>query len=144
MTRLCVNQSSCPSPYLYADNFSRQCVTNCPQSQNTFGDITTNACVSDCPWTTTTDYYTYRDPSTQNCVTQCPLNPSYYRYNVTPPRCISTCPFPYFAVESTRMCDFSCPNNFYQDPVSRKCVSKCPQDPNPTYYYSNTSDTYCV
>ena len=30
LTRLCVNQSNCPSPYIYADNYSRQCVTQCP------------------------------------------------------------------------------------------------------------------
>lgn len=40
VTRLCVNKSSCSNPYVYADNFSRQCVTLCPQSQNTFGSIT--------------------------------------------------------------------------------------------------------
>ena len=40
VSRLCVNKTSCPSPYLYADGFSRQCVTLCPQSQNTYGSPT--------------------------------------------------------------------------------------------------------
>lgn len=98
LNRLCVVQTSCPAPYLFADNYTRQCVTRCPESQNTFGDISTNACVADCPWNTTSNYYTYRDPSTQSCVTACPSNPSYYRYNGTIAICTSGCPAPYFAV----------------------------------------------
>lgn len=79
LDRLCVTKENCPSPYIYADNFSRECVTKCPESENTFGDSSTNACVSSCPWSSS--LYSYKDPSTQTCVTACPSNPSSYRYN---------------------------------------------------------------
>lgn len=42
------------------------------------------------------------------------------------------------------MCELTCPPNFYQNEVTRKCVSTCLQDPLPTYYYENTTDTYCL
>jgi len=101
VTRLCVVKTSCTSPYIYADDFSRQCVTLCPQSQSTFGDSTANYCNTSCPWTA--GAYYFRDPSTQTCVQTCPTNPSYFADNTTK-SCVLTCPNTYYAVISTRTC----------------------------------------
>lgn len=126
-------KSNCPSPYIYADDFSRQCVTMCPASQNTWGDAGNNFCSSTCPWVA--GNYLYKDPSTQKCVSTCPVNPSLYKDNGTQ-FCVSYCSSPNFAVDATRECLPSCPNNFFQDTVTRKCVSDCPTDPVPTYFYA--------
>jgi len=104
VSRLCVVASSCSSPYVYADNFTRQCVIQCPSSQNTYGDLGTNACVSNCPWVV--GNYLWKDPSTQTCVATCPLNPTLFADNTTK-SCVYTCPSSpsnYYAVYATRTC----------------------------------------
>ncbi len=95
LTRLCVLKTGCPSPYIYADDFLRQCVTKCPASQNTFGDAGNNYCTLTCPWAV--GNYLYKDPSNQKCVASCPVNPSLYRNNGTQ-SCVSFCVSPNFAV----------------------------------------------
>lgn len=143
VSRLCVVKNSCPSPYSYADDYSRQCVTQCPESQGTFGDLTNHYCNTTCPWDVSPGYY-FKDPSTQKCVTACPSNPSYFADNSTH-ECVLICPSLSFAVVGSRSCEPSCPNNFYKDTVSRACVSTCPTDPVNTFYYAvNSSSSSCV
>lgn len=101
VTRLCVTKANCLSPYLYADDYSRQCVTQCPESQNTYGDTINHYCDTSCPWNATGFYF--KDPSTQTCVLTCPSNPSTFGDNTTF-TCVQTCPDTYFAVVSTRTC----------------------------------------
>ena len=134
--RKCVAKSSCTSPYIYADDHSRQCVTFCPESQSTYGVSAENYCNSSCPWTA--GNYQFKDPSTQTCVTSCPINPSLYAHNATF-TCVSVCPGAYLAVDSTRTCEMSCPNNFFRDNTSKRCVSSCPIDPVVTYYYAHNT-----
>lgn len=95
MNRICITKNNCPSPYIYADDFSRQCVTKCPASQNTFGDAGNNSCNLNCPWAL--GNYLYKDPSTQKCVSSCPVNPSLYKDNGTK-SCVSICNNTSFAV----------------------------------------------
>lgn len=105
INQLCVVKSSCTAPFIYADDYSRQCVTLCPASQNTFGDATNNYCTLTCPWGPT--LYQFRDPSTQTCVSNCPIDPSLYADNSTF-NCVSSCPtvnsVAYYAVDATRTC----------------------------------------
>lgn len=101
ISRLCLTKANCAAPYIYADDYSRQCVTQCPQSQNTFGVNSTNFCDAACPWGPT--LYHFRDPSTQTCVQKCPINPSLYADNTTF-TCVQTCPPNYYAVDATRTC----------------------------------------
>ena len=138
LTRLCVTKANCPSPYIYADNHTRTCVSLCPSSQSYYADSLNLACVTNCPWNNPVNYYTYKDPSTQRCVTSCPSNPSYFR-DTTTQTCVNSCPSPYFAVASTRLCDLVCPPGFFEDNLTRTCVSTCQQDPNPFYYFTNTT-----
>lgn len=134
--RLCVVRTSCTAPYIYADDYSRQCVTQCPESQNTFGDATNNYCNTSCPWSAS-GYY-FKDFSTQTCVLNCPSNPSTFADNSTK-SCVVVCDNTHYSVVSSRTCEPSCPNNFYKDEVSRSCVSTCPTDPVNTYYYAANS-----
>lgn len=140
--QLCVNQSNCSSPYVYADDYSRKCVTLCPQSQNTYGDISQSYCTLSCPWVA--GNYTFKDNSTQTCVNRCPTNPSSYADNTTK-SCVRSCPPNYYAVDATRTCESSCPNNFYINNITRSCVSSCPIDPVYTYFYAiNTTNSQCL
>lgn len=99
LTRVCVVKANCQNPYIYADDFSRQCVTKCPASQNTWGDAGSNYCSLTCPWVV--GNYLYKDPSTQKCVADCPVNPSLFKDNGTQ-FCVSFCTSPNFAVVATR------------------------------------------
>lgn len=140
--RLCVVKASCTAPYIFADDYTRRCVTLCPASQNTYGDSTNSNCTMNCPWTV--GLYTFRDPSTQTCVTKCPVNPSLYADNSTK-TCVDNCPANSYAVDATRTCEYSCPNNFYINNVTRRCVSICPTEPKFTYFYAlNTSSSQCL
>jgi hypothetical protein len=138
VSRLCVTKANCPSPYIYADDYSRQCVTQCPQSQNTYGDAVNNFCTANCPWAA--GGYYFKDFSTQRCVLNCPANPSTFADNSTK-SCVEVCPSNSFSVTGTRTCEPSCPNNFYKNTVTRVCVSTCPTDPVNTFYYSPNSTT---
>lgn len=140
--QLCVVKTSCSSPYIYADDYSRHCVTLCPISRNTFGDQSNYSCLLNCTWGPT--IFLYRDPSTQTCVATCPLNPSLYA-DITTQNCVPSCPVNYFAVDSNRTCQTSCPNNFYMNNVTQRCVSTCSIDPILTYYYAvNTTSSQCL
>lgn len=75
LTRTCVAVAGCATPYIYADDTSRQCVTKCPLTASTYGDNSTFTCISACAGT-----YPLKDPSTQTCVANCPVNPSLYAY----------------------------------------------------------------
>ena len=124
--RECVVRTSCTPPFIFADDHSRQCVTLCPESQNTFGDQTANYCNLTCPWGPT--LYQYKDHSSQRCVSKCPINPSLYADNTTF-SCVFSCTGDNYAVDATRTCEPSCPNHFFRNNITRRCESTCGQDP---------------
>lgn len=147
---------------------TRRCVTDCPPSQVTFADSTTNRCVRICPH----DYWA--ENTTQKCVPNCWTYPNgtvSYADNITN-FCVAICPFDYFGTNSTHKCVLKCsatldeyghpvgrvcvgtnPTSgkvdcygdnstgipYYGDPITRLCVQKCPLDE-----WANTHIFKCV
>ena len=80
-------------------------------------------CVQVCP----AKLNLYGDPVTRSCVSACP-NPSLADNSTM--RCVSTCPTSsnYYANTATLTCVFNCPNGTYADNQTRTCVATCPND----------------
>ena len=73
---LCIKP--CTGSLPYADNFSRQCVLDCPD--DTYGDDDLNMCLYNCSGSK------YADNSTGNCETLCTLG-TFGVNSTTDPRC---------------------------------------------------------
>lgn len=98
--RSCV--SNCKDVNLFANDYTRTCVTSfncqsgfwglistgvcvdvCPNTPDMFGDIVTKTCVQTCPNETTGSENYYADFSTRECVKVCPQIPALFARNDT-------------------------------------------------------------
>jgi hypothetical protein len=122
---------------MYADPYTRQCVSKCDPVTGLFGDgnIAIPACVSVCKTGS------YSDPYTQTCVASCRTStPRMWAFDngdtTTPVRqCVYGCPYPYVADNTTGKCNLVCNNATipYLDKGVKQCVAKCSS---PVYQYS--------
>lgn len=97
-TNRCVTATGCATlPYLYADNLTWTCVSNCTGPQ--FADNRTQACVPVCPsiWDSFGDLLTFK--------------------------CVNLCPIGYYADKfAGRTCQLTCYNNYFADNFTSSCV----------------------
>jgi hypothetical protein len=143
-------QTACNTGFVYSSTTSlfgdvqagRSCVANCSATpQATFGDSSTNLCVSKCPVSNQ-----YGDPNHpyRQCVTWCSYIPTQTYYFQSTKMCVATCPDGYYGDNSTTtsfgLCSTSCNLPYYGDPVSNLCVLKCPFG----YYGSQIGAHLCV
>ena len=130
----------CPVNYKGDDSTGRRiCVLTCPDIPDRYADLVLRICVDMC------NSSMYGDPTTRNCVGvgQCPA-PDYFSYQTTR-RCVKTCPYGYFADNTTgvRKCQPSsslCTTGF-GDPFLRYCKPIC-TGPTPVDTFGTGTD--CV
>ena len=127
----------------FADLYSRQCVTKCPDDKYTIKDNNTRRCEPRC---THLDEYTdwttgycvtmcppglYADPVTLTCVVNCSLYSQRYIYLVNQ-SCVSNCKdVGLYQNQVTRTCvnPFGCPAGFWGLNSTGVCVDVCPTYP---------------
>lgn len=160
----------CSNGY-YIDVATRTCKDKCTGLM--VADPVSGKCVNTCTsGTNGTDYYadyllsipkcvqycspnTFADPYTQKCKSTCGSSPMTYGFdgfdqvkNKNVRICLTSCPYPYVADNSTHQCEQKCDNVLYPylDKAVKSCVKKCTSQ---IYKFSympngNTVDGECV
>lgn len=142
VSQTCVDQCQSLATRWYGDlsTGSPKCVIICPTVPRTFGENSTNLCVTLCPLGTFGD-----QTANRSCLTNCPTVSGTLYFSQDSERiCVTVCKNDTWGNIHTQHCEIlptSCPAGEYADNSTHLCVSLCPESMN---YFADPTTKYCV